>query len=116
RVERERPRDSRALLHATGDLRGQMILEAFEADEAELGPDDRVDRAGVEIRPLREGQRDVLREGHRTEEGPRLEEDAVRGRPSTTRVRPPDPHRAVQRLLESDHRAEQRRLPAAAPA
>ena len=51
RIEGQRARDAGALLHAARDLRRQVVLEALEADEAELRAHDRVDRGGVEVRP-----------------------------------------------------------------
>src|SRR6185295_2142069 len=58
RVERERASDAGTLLHAARDLRRQVMLEALEADEAELRADDRIDRAAVEARPFAEREGD----------------------------------------------------------
>src|SRR5213080_3123936 len=116
RVERQRARDPGAFLHAARDLRREVVLEALESNQAELRPDDRVDRVAVELRPLRQRELDVLREGHRAEERPRLEEDAVARGSLARRGCARDADRAVQGRLEADQRAEQGRLPAPAPA
>ena len=117
RIERQRARDAGALLHAAGELGGEMVLEAFQAHEPELRAHDDVDRLRVEVAPLAKRKRDVLGERHRPEQRARLEQHAEARRSQLLgRGRAVDQHAAGERQVETDQVPEQRRLPAAAAA
>ena len=50
RIERHRARDAGALLHAAGELGGQMAGERLEPDQRQLHPRDEVDRVVGQVR------------------------------------------------------------------
>jgi hypothetical protein len=117
RIERQCARDASALLHTAGDLGGEMVLEAFQAHEAELRAHDDIDRLRVEVAPLAKRKRDVLGERHRPEQRTGLEQHAEARRSQLLgRGRAVDQHEARERQVETDQVPEQRGLPAAAAA
>ena len=117
-LERERAGDRGALLHAAGELGGELVGGAVEADELQLRARDRGDRVVREIGPLLERQRDVLADGQRAEERAGLEHDAERRKTGLEigEAAAGDVDLAADGLLEPDQEAEQRRLAAAAAA
>src|SRR5262245_41257433 len=74
RIERQRAGDAGSLAHSPGELGGEMVLEALQADEPKLRAHDDVDRSRVEPGPLAQRQGDVLGERHRAEQRRRLEQ------------------------------------------
>jgi hypothetical protein len=76
RVEDQRAGETRAFAHAAGDLAGQFLLRACEADHVHLVGDDRADLGLGLLRVLAQREGDVVEEVHRAEQRAVLEEDA----------------------------------------
>src|SRR6266566_2149071 len=120
RVESDRPRHARSLLHAAADFGRVVLLEALQADEGELQGGDLADLGRAEVRVLLERQADVLGEGHRAPQGAALVEDphaahdprTFLGREALAAVE----DLAPGGLLEADQVAEDGALPGAAAA
>jgi hypothetical protein len=75
-IEHERPRQARALAHAAGDLAGQLVLGADQADQVHLLHDDVTDLGLRLLGVLAQRERDVVVEVHRAEHGAVLEQHA----------------------------------------
>ena len=78
RIQRNRPRQPGALLHAAGQLRGHLVGVLAQADQLELDLDHDLDRLFGQIGMLAQRQSDVVGHGHRVEQRAALKQHADR--------------------------------------
>lgn len=76
RVQGDGPGQADTLLHATGQVVGHHVFNAFQADEAQLFLDDALNRRFIVFRMLAQAKGDVLADGHGIEEGRILKDHA----------------------------------------
>ena len=76
RVEHQRAGQAGALAHTAGDLAGELVLVAGQADQLELLHDDVADLAFLLLGVLTQGESGVVVEAHRAEQRAVLEHDA----------------------------------------
>src|SRR5205823_11888096 len=114
RLDRERPRDRRALPHAARDAPGVVVLEAPEPGEGEVAPGHLAPGVGAEPQRLQH-ERHVLLERHPRQEPVLLEDDAdLAGRGIAGDDRPlVEQDGAARGGLDAADDAQQRRLPTA---
>ncbi len=73
-VQGHGPGQPRPLLHAPGDLRRQVVFITRQVYQAQLHPDDEFDGGQIQVGIFLDGQGDIFRQGHGTEQRPGLKE------------------------------------------
>src|SRR6202041_1618186 len=123
RIERDRARESRPLLHPAADLARIVALEALEPDQSQLQRGDVANLRLRQIGKFAERQSDVFRQRHRAPQRAALIQHAEMPQHllallglALGEIEIPVPDFALGRLDQSQHVAEQGAFAAAAAA